>query len=134
MMLKRVENWEQALHVALESHLARPFEWGVSDCSTMAADAVLAVTGEDLLPVRDWTSRESAAEAAKARGGLAAAVNAVLPPVGVLSAQRGDIGLWRQGLVSALVVCTGAGFVGKTVNGRLHVARSAVLMAWASGR
>lgn len=133
-MLNRVEGWDQALHVALEAHLAKPFEWGVSDCASMAADAVLAVTGEDVLPVRAWGDRKTASQEARARGGLEAAVDAVLPAVGVLSAQRGDIGLWRQGLVSALVVCNGAGFIGKTVAGRLQVPRSAVVKAWAAGR
>lgn len=132
--LKRRSGWELHGHEVLEAHLSQAFIWGVSDCVTVAADVVLATCGVNLVPERDWTSRDEAMAAIKARGGLEAAVDAVLPPVGVLSAQRFDIGLWRRGLVSALVVCDGQGFSGKTEDGRLRVPRSEIFKAWASGR
>lgn len=133
-MFNRVQNWDQAAVAVLESHLAMPFKWGETDCSTMAADVVRAVTGEDILPVRGWRDKAAAMDELRARGGLEAAVDAVLPAVPVMMAQRFDIGLWRQGLVSALVVCTGAGFIGKTLDGRMVLPRAAAVKAWATGR
>lgn len=133
-MFERVKDWDKAALAAIEGHLAKPFEWGVSDCSIMAADVVQAVTGEDVLPVRTWTDEATAHAELRARGGLEAAVDAVLPEVPVMMAQRFDIGLWRQGMISALVVCSGNGFIGKTVDGRLNVPRSVIVKAWATGR
>lgn len=47
-MIQRKPNWEKLLHEFLEQRKAAPFAWGQNDCALFAADAVHAMTGEDL--------------------------------------------------------------------------------------
>lgn len=44
----REENWQRLFHDFIEARSDAPFAWGVNDCCTFAADAVLAMTGADL--------------------------------------------------------------------------------------
>jgi hypothetical protein len=49
MALKRLPNWDtQLLPAFVASRRTTPFAWGTNDCSLFAADAVLAITGEDI--------------------------------------------------------------------------------------
>lgn len=45
-MIRR-DDWRSRLSACIGEALQRPFEWGVHDCALFAADAVLAMTGED---------------------------------------------------------------------------------------
>lgn len=47
MRLRRRKGWEARLAAAIETARGRPFEWGAHDCALFAADAALALTGED---------------------------------------------------------------------------------------
>lgn len=132
--LHNLPDWHQAFNAELERHLSLPFEWGNSDCVTVALDCIKAKTGTDLMPERGWTDEKSAKAAIKAGGGLARLAGRMLDAIHPSMAQRGDIGLWRQGLVSALVVCDGFGFTGKTETGRLRVSRDEIKTAWMTGR
>jgi hypothetical protein len=46
--IHRKDGWQEALHAFLEARGRQPFAWGSNDCALFAADAVLAITGEDL--------------------------------------------------------------------------------------
>ena len=47
--LARVDHWRtQAYHRFLLDHARTPFQWGVADCATFAADGILAQTGTDI--------------------------------------------------------------------------------------
>jgi len=57
----RVEGWAVALAGVIEHHGALPFQYGVSDCGILAADAVKAVLGEDILkPYRGYRTKKGA--------------------------------------------------------------------------
>ena len=47
-MILRKPRWETLLHEFLEQRKAAPFAWGQNDCALFAADAVHAITGQDL--------------------------------------------------------------------------------------
>lgn len=49
MSLIRYSDWQTRLHRYLMSAATRPFAWGVFDCVHHSADAILAMTGTDIL-------------------------------------------------------------------------------------
>jgi hypothetical protein len=93
----RVDDWPEALADFVEERRATPFAWGSNDCVTHAADAVLAMTGVDVLgELRGSWSTESAALALlDGLGGMQAAVTAALgqPLANVAYFSRGDVAL-----------------------------------------
>ncbi len=112
--LTRVEHWPTALFDLVEQRMAAPFAWGSNDCCLFAADAVLAITGQDLAAdLRGtYSSAQQAARVLKRLGGVAAIPAARgLVEVPPLMAQRGDLLLMPQqdGQIDcALYVCTGS--------------------------
>jgi hypothetical protein len=48
MALKRTHDWPEQLHRLIRARWDTPFQWGVNDCGTFAADVVLAMTGVDI--------------------------------------------------------------------------------------
>ncbi len=104
--MSRFEDWPVRLDAHLDSMRLLNFEWGVRDCVLFAASAVLAMTGEDLVPEfrGRYASKAEAYTLIKASGEtLAACVDLRLPPIAVKLAGRGDIVMWQ----GALGVCTG---------------------------
>lgn len=92
----RLQDWPERLGAYIVAGLRKPHAWGTNDCVTFARGGVQAVTGVAIdLPVH-WHDRDSAALALEAMGGLAAAVDSVLPrlPSPAL-AQRGDVVLFE---------------------------------------
>ena len=89
--LTRLPDWPERLADYLAAQRGAVFAWATCDCVRFAAGDVLAVTGQHVLPV-EWASRADAARQLRARGGLCAAVDSVLPrlPAPTL-AQRGDV-------------------------------------------
>jgi hypothetical protein len=60
-------NWPRLLHAFIESRRSTPFRWGRNDCCIFAADAMLAITGED--PMAEHRGYRLAREAMKIIGG-----------------------------------------------------------------
>lgn len=89
----RRQDWPEALAAYIVDALRRPHAWGSHDCVTFACGAVEAMTGvAPVLPVKPWRDRAEAEAALDAIGGLAAAVDTVLPRLpSVHAAHRGDI-------------------------------------------
>jgi hypothetical protein len=86
--MTRTQDWAERLADYVEQCRDRPFEWGATDCATMAVGAVAAMTGETL-----WTPPyKDAASAAKYMDGVSIAdvVDGLLPRVPQGFAQRGD--------------------------------------------
>jgi hypothetical protein len=52
------------LFAALDAHRGQVFEWGKHDCALLAADAVLAMTGEDL--AADYRGKYASRDEARA--------------------------------------------------------------------
>lgn len=126
----------EALHAFVASHMRTPFAWGAHDCVTFAADAVMALTGED--PLKRfrgrWTSAQGAARLLERLGGLEKAVDAVLSPVAPALAQRGDVAAWRDedGRLQ-LAIVEGETLVGPGLEGQARLPRAAMVLAWSAG-
>jgi len=116
----RLPDWDRRLAAAIEKHIALPGAWGVSDCWMLDMDAIEAVTGAPILPKLRRYRTEAAGYRLFAKHGFTTveeALASVLPTVGRLSAQRGDVGvIEREGLMSCGVFDAG-GFVVKTLFG-----------------
>lgn len=91
MILHRLPDWPERMAAYLARHAGTPFVWGQHDCVRFAAGLVHAITGVDLLPA-DWRDRAQAVQVLRALGGLAPAVDGVLPRLSTPAlAQRGDV-------------------------------------------
>lgn len=92
--LVRAERWAVVLRAELHRHRDRPFEWGVSDCATMFADAVLSMTGVD--PIEEYRGYTSEAGALRmlAKSGAGSMVDYIarlFPEIPPSMAGRGDL-------------------------------------------
>lgn len=117
--MTRVENWQQALWFCVEDWRHRSFCWGEHDCARFAAAAVLAVTGEDVLPALGQYASETEADTILAdRGGLAAAVDQIIGPrQDIIAARRGDLIQLTDRMGGALAVSVGLNAVALTQHG-----------------
>ena len=106
----KVQGFAEALGELYGVRRTVPYAWGTQDCVMWAADAALAVSGDD--PLGDlrgaWSSEAEAMTVLEAQGGLIAAMDARYPRKDKNFAQRGDIALIKdaQGQPS-LGVCVG---------------------------
>ncbi len=102
--LERVPDWDRALSRVTEKHLHVPFVWGKSDCFQTVADAVMTVTGTDIgIGVPAYSSEQGAARVLRRLGieTVEDLLATLLPPVGRLLAQRGDVcTVARDGVVA----------------------------------
>ena len=113
----------------------RPFAWGSHDCVMGAADAILAMTGED--PAEAWrgtyATRVGAGRVLVEHGGLEQMVSKVLgsPLLGPRLAARGDIVLVDSGEEGpALAVVLGASAVAPAPNGAAFIPMSGWCLGW----
>ncbi|EHM01164.1 hypothetical protein HMPREF9946_02239 [Acetobacteraceae bacterium AT-5844] len=133
---KRLPDWAERLAALVEERRNAPFEWGVQDCCTLAADAALAITGAD--PLADWRGRYASEEEAETRigpEGLEAAVAAGLaawgaPECPVAFAQRGDWALVSVGNQLVCGVVLGAVVAAPGRDGIAFVPVSRMQRAW----
>ena len=111
-----------------------PFAWGLHDCVTFAAGAVLALTGRDpLADIAAWTTERAALRELDRRGGLAAAVSSVLTEIPLAHAHRGDIGAVDGVRGPLLVVIEGMTLVGPDRDGLARLPRTKLVRAWSAG-
>lgn len=121
-----------ALVAFLEARMRAPFAWGANDDVTFAAEAARLVAGRDLrkrLGCR-WSTEGGADRALAARGGRAAALDALLPRIAPAMAQRGDLGLARLGAREVLVVVEIDLLATPGPQGLVRLPRRALLAAW----
>lgn len=78
----RLPGWPELLAAFVEARRHVPFAWGSNDCATLAADAVLALTGQDPLATLrgQWADEAQAREVLTSLGGLPRAVTTALGP------------------------------------------------------
>lgn len=128
----RRDDWPERLMEVVDRHAAMPFAYGVSDCWTLAADAIEAMTGERPYAGVRYASKAGAARALAKRGfaTVEAALAAILPDVPAAMAGRGDVGVVETPDGPAAVVCTGLYFAGKGEGGLDHVPREFVHRAF----
>jgi hypothetical protein len=111
--VKRLPDWPARLHEFVDGVKRSPFGWGGSDCLIgWAADAVLAMTGEDIAaPWRGkYKTARGAAGALKRAGfdNLADGLATVLPEIHLSRARLGDLAAipddgpfgWSLGIVN----------------------------------
>ena len=129
----RVQHWPRLLAEFVDSRKAMPFEWGVNDCVTMAADWVIAATGEDPIEdIRGWNDALSAARTIESLGGLSQAVtDRIGPEIPTAFAQRGDLVMHEETDRPGLGVCIGDRFAAPLEAGGVAlVPMSRAVCAW----
>lgn len=140
MILTRVPDWDRALPLVVERHMALPGEWGVSDCLLTAGDAIEAVTGVDILAeFRGRYSTEIGAARLMRKHGCENVDDVFrvffsLPPVGRLMAQRGDVGTVMQGGQLTAGFMTERGFAAKGEHGLVFHDITEIVAAFKVGR
>ncbi|MBP7548681.1 MAG: hypothetical protein KA761_00225 [Gemmatimonadaceae bacterium] len=125
----RLPDWPERLASLVASKRDVPFEWGVNDCSTFAADAVEAVTG-----VRPHTPVVESAPAFAAlieKTPIAEIVDGILGErVEPVRAQRGDIVLYDGAHGPTLAVCIGASAASPAPGGIATIPMPFATAAW----
>jgi len=124
--MDRLPDWAARLHDFIDGVKRDPFAWNSHDCVFgWAADAVLAITGEDVAaPYRGkYKSAKGAAGVLKRAGfdDLAEAVASLLPEIHISQARIGDLAAiptdgpfgWSIGIVNGETILT----VGETAMG-----------------
>lgn len=134
----RFPDWEARLSAYLAPLMDDAvFAWGSLDCALMVADAVLAMTGEDIAsPFRGKYSTAAGSARALKRygaGDLKSTFDTLLPPKPIGYARRGDV-VMNDGAVG---ICIGgtALFIGERdgVDGLYRVDRAEWSHAWGVG-
>lgn len=132
-MTRRLPDWPHLLAAYIDATRSLVFAWGVHDCCTFAAGAVLAVTGR-AVPLPAWSGRREAVFTLRRLGGLRAATTAQLGPVQAPAlARRGDVVLLRQRGRSLLGVCLGHVWAAPGAGGLAFGPMDEALAAWKVG-
>lgn len=123
-----------ALLALLETRARVPFGHRTQDCVKLAAAAVAAQTGRDVLGDLSWSTRREARALLKEEGGLRRAVNRRLAPIAPAMAARGDIaGVIDRQFGIRLMIVEGALLVGPGEHGLVRLPRNAMTCAWTAG-
>lgn len=137
-MMRRAEDWPERLANFIEARRERPFAWGDQDCVSLAADAVLAMTGLDLLePHRGAYETEDEADAILvAAGGIEALLADLagrigLPDRPVKRAQRGDLVMVRVGNHEVAGIVNGTNVAVPGLDRVQFVPLRTIVRAWA---
>lgn len=141
MQIIRLPDWPGRLAALVDARLQQPFAWGSNDCCAFAGDAVLQITGTDVLAgLRGmWRTRKDAARVLRNLGGMRAAVSSVLGrSVDPAFARRGDVVLIDTGSHerlsrSILAVSLGGRCVAPTAKGLKTIPPDFVATAWRVG-
>lgn len=119
-MTRRLHDWQLRLEACIAERWARPFEWGVHDCTLFAADCVLAVTGVDhAADFRGkYTTEIGARKLLLRAGGLEAiAIGSLGAEIHPALAQAGDVGMAFETEQPILCVWGGAHWIGAGLEG-----------------
>ena len=117
--MRRTPDWQHKLHDFLVARAKEPFAWGSNDCALFAADAIQAITGEDLAAeFRGYKDEEGATAAVKSVANGTTVEDAVVyiakkhnlqERKSILFAQRGDLVIYQgtEGLAAGVVHLSG---------------------------
>ena len=125
-------DWQERFAAFGKERAAMPFEWGRNDCCLFAADAVLAMTGEDpAASLRGYSSALAAQRLIDEAGGLQALASQALgEPVSQLMAGVGDVVLLTNEGRELLAICNGINAVAPGPDGMVVLDMAAALAAW----
>lgn len=137
----RKAGWEGRLNAVIDAARSVPFVWGISDCSTFAADVVLALCDVDpMVGIRlAYTNQANAyllISQMTGGGDLGQAAEGLLPGLGMPEiapgfAQAGDVALITTDDGPMMAIVYDHRVVAKTPNGVAFVARENILRTWA---
>lgn len=139
--MKRKEDWPEILAAFIHERRAMPFAWGSNDCCLFSADAILAMTGVDLMAGYrgKYSSALSAVRAFKAVGGLESGVVASCKSAGfderanINFAQRGDLVLWGTPTHGpAMGICLGVFGVFASTKSAVEIPTAQCRRAWST--
>ena len=135
--LRRAQDWPERLAGLIEQRREQPFVWGEHDCCTLAADAVLMLTGVDpIARLRGTYASEAEAEALlNAHDGMEAMVASLSAAAGLGDChpgfvQRGDVALVENGNALAMGVVTGDAVAVPGPDGMAFLPLTTILRAW----
>jgi hypothetical protein len=130
--MARLHDWQTRFAEFAAARRAVPFAWGSNDCYLFAADAVLAMTGEDIatdLRGTYSTAREALRQQ-RAVGGIATVTAKLGEPVAATLAGPGDVVLIDMNGRDALGICNGGTVLGPGARGLVAVSMAAAKSAW----
>lgn len=125
----RRPDWPERLASLIDERRHAPFAWGLQDCALFAADAVLALTGDD--PAKNFRGYDDEREAlriVKGAGGMRGLVD--LPKKHRGFAQRGDVVLAEIDGRETFGVCLGTQYAAPGVNGLVFRPMTEVVAAF----
>lgn len=133
--MARARDWPDRLAGFLRQRARDPFAWGSNDCALFAADATLAITGQDFAAGfrGRYATALGALRALRAAGAedLAGYVTQVLgAPIPAAHAQRGDVVLFSAQSGPALGVVAGTRAAAPGPEGITWVPMAAWQQAW----
>lgn len=134
--MKRLHDWQLRLREFAREKQATPFEWGKNDCCLFAADAVLAITGEDVAADMrgSYDSALGAARQLEAMGGVGVIATARLgPSVSPRLARIGDVVLLSIDGAESLGLCNGTSVLGPSEAGTRAYGMDVAVAAWRVG-
>jgi hypothetical protein len=135
--MTRYPDWARRLAEYLASARRTPFAWGRHDCCTFAADAVVAMTGEDAIAAMrgKYTTQQGAARHIARAGSLHALVARQIgePMQTPALAGRGDVVLFEMVEPygpQALGICVGAHIAAPGPQGMVTLPITVATAAW----
>lgn len=134
--MTRLRDWPERFNALVQSHAHTPFDWGAHDCCTFAADAVQAITGQDVMAGlrASYSSALSATNVLARLGGMQCAVSALLgPAIGPVYCSVGDVLLVKNEGRDLLAVCNGASGLAPGPLGLVAVDIQTALAGWRVG-
>ncbi len=129
----RLRDWPERYDVLVRQRADWPFVWGVNDCCTFAADAIVAVTGVDVMGTlrQRYQTAFEALGLTQELGGLQAATTALLgEPCDPVRVTVGDVLLVRNEGREVLAVCNGASALCPGPRGLAVLAAPEIIAAW----
>lgn len=137
LTLTRREGWPDGLFATIARHRRAPFVWGETDCATLFADCVAAVTGVNpLSEINGWSSEAEALKRLSDQGftSMAEFCDNRFPTIPVSAARRGDLVLPASPppLMCPAIV-TGAEAVSRDRSGWVVAPLGLMAFAWKVG-
>jgi len=121
---RHTDEWYAALDTYIDERRGAPFEWGVNDCCSFAADWVQIATGVDpMAELRGLTSALAAHRALERMGGMLAVVEQFCGPhIPGPFAQVGDLAMVTlPSGHKAMAVCIGPWLTAPSAHGGLSM-------------
>lgn len=95
--MNRVRTWDVDLQAWAASLIGEPFQWGRTDCASIAIEAQRLMYGADVFHLPKWKSKAKALRTLESAKGIRAVLRKHAQQVGRGFLQMGDIVLVKNG-------------------------------------